>query len=98
MSDNNAWKYKSIEQAELEKEAGIWKFKTVTHTGIATDGTIPPCVNFSCNITSAMSSISANRTRARMDIQFNISFNVNCCPWCNPSNTNSNAHSEWNAQ
>lgn len=86
------WSYVSREQVNLEKEAGQWKIKSVQHAGMDMQGTIPFCVSSSCNITSSVPSINANRTGGQMQIYYTTSMNVHCCPWCSPnSNTDNNS-------
>jgi len=92
------WSYISREQSGLEKVDGIWKFKTVQHSGMDIEGTIPLCVSFSCNIGSAIPSISTSRQQARMDITFTTTLNVTCCPWCSPTNTTDSKYTTWNSQ
>ena len=92
------WKYSSIETAELEKDAGIWKFKTVTHTGMSTNGTIPVCVNSNCTINSATPSISGDRSTAQMNIQYSISVNVSCLPWNSPTSKTGFQSTQWPAR
>lgn len=91
------WKYISNEEAELEKESGVWKFKSVSHSGMDMSGTIPPCVSHSCAITTATPSISADKRYAQMNLLYTETSNVTCCPWCSPSYSTNSATSFWNA-
>ena len=92
------WKYISIEEASLEKVAGVWKYKTFVHNGMGSSGAIPPCVSFSCNIGSATPSLSSDKTQARMDLVFTTSFNISCCPWCQPATETLTANDFWFAE
>jgi hypothetical protein len=92
------WKFRSYENYVLEKSGGVWRFKTVTHGSIGRLGTVPPCVNATCTINSAISSISADRISAQMDIGYTVYFNITCCALCPPKTVTAIASSSWNAQ
>lgn len=90
-----SWKYKSSEEAKLEKEGGVWKFKTVSHSSTGIDGTTPPCTDFNLSVTTTPS-ISADKSVAQMFLSYTISFHINCLP-TGTKTVSSNASTTWNA-
>jgi hypothetical protein len=74
------WNYRSYETSVAEQINGVWRFRpgSISHSGISMEGQLPPCVSFTCTITSAVGSISANGQMAYMDLTANSIFNVPC--------------------
>jgi hypothetical protein len=92
------WKHISREQAVEEKEGSIWKFKTVEHLGVDQEGQLPPCVEYTFNLSSSTSSISSNRTRVEMILSYTTSLRVTCFNWATPSYYSAISTSQWDAE
>ena len=89
------WKYGSVEQAIETKQGGVWKFKSVNHQGMFTNGTLPPCMNSSCTISSAIPLIS--ESVARMNLIYTITFTYPCRISGGSQNKAESASSQWTA-
>lgn len=89
------WKYGSVEQTVEVKNGTVWNFRSVTHQGIVTNGTVPPCITSTCNIASAISTISGNF--ARMDLSYTLTITYPCKLSGGSQNYTEHASHEWNA-
>lgn len=82
------WNYRSYETSKVEMVAGKWKFVpgSIAHVNVAMEGSMAPCISFSCAVTSAIGSVNGDRTQAAMDMTIHTTFNVSgyCCPICQP--------------
>ena len=73
------WTYSSVESTSLEKIGNVWKFKTLTHNpNISVSGMTPPCVNAFCTVQSALPLISADGSRAQMDLDYTSGWQLQC--------------------
>ena len=93
-----SWYHISREQAIEENEAGIWKFKTVTHVGVDQEGQLPPCVEYTFTLSSSTPSITNNRTRAQMSLTYTSSLRVTCFSWATPSYSSGYSSTQWDAE
>jgi hypothetical protein len=87
------WKYGSAEQAVEVKVSGIWKFKSVTHMGGITSGTVPPCINSHCTISSVVPSFS--ESVARVNLVYTVSIAYPCAISGGLQSQTSSASSQW---
>ncbi|HEY5967825.1 MAG TPA: hypothetical protein VIU35_07585 [Chitinophagaceae bacterium] len=89
------WTFTSIANADLEKEAGTWKFKTATFQGVARDGQLPYCISSVCIVNSAVTSIRADKLKAKLILDYTIENKVVCYSWWSPNNSYNTLTNEW---
>jgi len=87
------WKYGSTEQAMELKDNGIWRFKSVIHMGVITDGMVPPCMTSTCNISSAIPSFSGSV--AKMNLIYTLSISYPCAIRGGLQRKTESASSQW---
>jgi len=90
-----SWKYGSTEQAMELKDNGIWRFKSIVHMGMITNGTVPPCMTSTCTIASAAPSFSGDV--ARMDLIYTLSISYPCAVRGGLQSRTGSASSQWKA-
>ena len=91
------WNFIAITNTNLEKEGQLWKFKTVTFQNVARDGQLPYCVSSECTVNSNNPSISADKTRAKLILNYTITNRVTCYSWWSPNSITSNISTDWPA-
>lgn len=93
------WSYRSYESCKAELVGNAWKFVSgsINHTNVSQEGSIPPCVSFTCNVTASIGSTSTDLTQAAMDMSVTTTFNASsaCCPFCQPKAENFNVRTFW---
>lgn len=89
------WDFTSFTNTGLEKESGLWKFKTATFQSVTRNGQLPPCVSSNCTVNSANTSISANGLSAKLILNYTIENRVSCYNWWTPSNVSSSIEKDW---
>jgi len=91
-----SWKYGSVEQSVEVKNGTVWNFRSVTHQGIVTNGTVPPCMSSSCSIASAISTVSGNV--AHMDLSYTLTYAYPCAIRGGSQSYIDHASSQWMAR
>ena len=89
------WDFTSFTSTDLEKEGGLWKFKTVTFQSVTRNGQLPPCVSSNCTVSSANTSMSADRLRAKLILDYTIENRVNCYQWWSPQSIRNTIGKDW---
>jgi hypothetical protein len=87
------WKYGSTEQSVQVKNGTLWNFRSVTHQGMVTSGTVPPCVTSNCSIASALPSFSGNV--ANMAIIYSLTLSYPCVVSGGSQSKTQNASTQW---
>ena len=90
------WDFTSVTKTDLEKEAGLWKFKTIAFQGVSRSGQLPPCVSSNCTATYPNASISADQLMAKLILTYTIENRVTCYPWWSPDAITSTIEKDWN--
>ncbi|HEX6847439.1 MAG TPA: hypothetical protein VF144_10685 [Chitinophagaceae bacterium] len=89
------WDFTAFINTGLEKEAGVWKFKTIAFQSVARDGQLPPCVSSECTVNAANVSISADGSTAQLILNYTIENRVNCYVWWAPQNMRNMIQKDW---
>lgn len=90
-----SWDFTCFTHTDLEKVAGLWKFKTATFRNVTRSGQLPPCVSSECTVNAANPSISADRLRAKLNLSYTISNRLTCYNWWSPGNVTSTIANDW---
>ena len=91
------WDFTAFTNAGLEKESGLWKFKTISFQSVARDGQLPPCVSSECTVNAPNTSISADGLTAKLILNYTIENRVNCYSWWAPQSIRNMIEKDWPA-
>ena len=89
------WDFTCVTKTDLEKEAGLWKFKSIAFQGVTRNGQLPPCVFSECIATYPNPSISANQLKAKLILTYTIQNRISCYEWWTPNNVTSTIAKDW---
>src|SRR5688572_751167 len=89
------WDFTSFTNTNLEKEGGVWKFKTIAFQSVSRNGQLPPCASSECTINTANASISADGLTAKLILKYTIENRVACYQWWTPNNSIHTIKTDW---
>jgi len=89
------WDFTSFTNTGLEKEAGLWKFKTIAFQSVTRNGQLPPCISSSCTVNAPNTSISADGLTAKLILKYTIENRVACYQWWSPGDFKNTIAQDW---
>jgi hypothetical protein len=72
------WNFKSTEEARAVLINGVWKISSISHKYHSMEGTLPPCINFSVDV-SPVSSVAPDGRSATITLNYTLSVSTSCC-------------------
>ena len=91
------WYFTAVINTDLEKEGQFWKFKTATFQNVALHGQLPICITSECTVNSSNPSISADKTRASLVLNYTVTNRVTCYSWWTPNSVTTTISTDWPA-